>query len=319
MRIGCVMDPIERVNIEADTTFAWILAAQELGHEVFYIKPGGLFADKNRAGCVAQALRVKAVAGDHYSLGEPQRMWLQDLDVCWMRKDPPFDAEYLYSTYVLELADQTGQCWVLNRPSGLRDANEKAFILHFPQAIPETLVTHDAAQIKDFVKQLGGVGILKPLDGHGGAEIFQLRSDDLNLNTIIETITREGRRYVMVQRYLPEARQGDKRILLVDGEPYGAILRVPRSDELRGNIHVGGTVIKTEVTARDRELIAMIAPELRRRGLYFVGLDVIGDYVTEINVTSPTGIQEMSRLDNQPYAQRWIKWIEENLGQHKRA
>jgi glutathione synthase len=319
MKIACVMDPIERVNIDADTTFDWMLAAQARGHEVFYVKPNGLFARGGEPGCFAAPLQVRRVRGDHYTLGEEAPRLLAEFDVCWMRKDPPFDSEYLYSTYLLELAAQTGRCWVMNRPSGLRDANEKAFILHFPEAIPETLVTHNPAQIKDFVKEMGGVAILKPLDGHGGAEIFQLRADDLNLNPIIETISREGRRFVMIQRYLPEARQGDKRILVINGEPWGAILRVPRQDELRGNIHVGGRVVKAELTERDRALAAMIGPTLRDRGLWFVGLDVIGDYVTEINVTSPTGIQEMSRLNQEPYSDRWVRWIEDNLHAHKHA
>lgn len=317
MRIGCIMDPIEKVNIHADTTFDWILAAQNRGHKVFYILPGDLTAKGNKASCKARRVTVQRVEGDHYTLGEEVSMPLADLDICWMRKDPPFDSEYLYSTYILELADSRGECWVVNRPSGLRDANEKAFILHFPDAIPPTIVTHDPAEIRAFVEELGGKAVLKPLDGHGGAEVFLLRTDDLNFNTIIETISREGKRYVMVQKYLPEASQGDKRILLVGGEPYGGILRVPKSGELRGNIHVGGSVIKAEITERDKELIAMVKDKLAAHGLHFVGLDVIGDYITEINVTSPTGIQEMSVLDGETYSDRWIAWQEEQLAKRQ--
>ncbi len=313
LRIGVVMDPVEQVGIHGDTTFAWMLAAQARGHELFYIQPTGLEARGGEAWFRGRPVEVRAVEGDHYTLGAPVHAPLSMLDVCWMRKDPPFDDEYLYSTYVLELADGTGQCWVLNRPSGLRNANEKAYILHFPRHIPDTLVTHDAEAIKAFVDDHGGRAVIKPLDGHGGSEVFLLSADDLNLNAIIETITRVGRRYVMVQQFLPEAAQGDKRILVVDGEPYGAILRVPKSGELRGNIHVGGRVVKAEITPGERAIIADVAPRLRRDGLYFVGLDVIGGRMTELNVTSPTGIQEMTVLDGVDYSDRWIAWQEAQL------
>ncbi len=317
MRIGCIMDPMEAVNVHGDTSFDWILAAQARGHEVIYIEPQDLVAENGKAFFWGRPVRVKRVQGDHYELGEKSYRPLADLDICWMRKDPPFEVEYLYSTYVLELADNAGDCWVLNRPSGLRDANEKAVILHFPELIPRTLVTHHAARILEFMEKEGGKCVVKPLDGHGGSEVFLLQAEDLNRNTILETITRLGTRYVMAQQFLPEASEGDKRIILVDGEPYGAILRVPKSGELRGNMHVGGKAIQAEVTERDREIIATIAPWLRERGLYFVGIDVIGGYLTEINVTSPTGIQEMSFYDNIKYSERFIAWQEEALQARK--
>ncbi|MEL6178039.1 MAG: glutathione synthase [Myxococcota bacterium] len=316
MHIGCVMDPVERLSPKKDTTFAWILAAQARGHSVAYIRPEDLVAEGNRALCWSAPVTVRRPTPEdssHATVGNRTYGPLSAFDVVWMRRDPPFDADYLYSTYILELAEEAGDCWVLNRPSGLRNANEKAYALHFPDAIPKTLVTHRKARIKEFLEELGGKCIVKPLDGHGGAGIFMLRSDDLNVNSILEVITAEETRYIMAQQYLPEARQGDKRVIMIDGEPLGGILRVPASGELRGNIHVGGRVVKAELTERDRELAAMVAPRLRQDGLYFVGLDIIGDYVTEINVTSPTGIQEMSRLDGQPYSERWIAWIEDQL------
>ena len=310
MRIGVVMDPIEHVGLDADTTFDWMLAANRRGHELFYIKPDGLSAMGRTAHFLGAPVQVRLKPGDHFALGSWARRPMSDLDLCWMRKDPPFDAEYLYSTFILELAEESGDCWVLNHPRGLRDANEKAYILHFPELIPTTLVTHHAHEIKTFLADRGGRAVVKPLDGHGGAEVFLLREDDPNLNTILEVITRLGRRYVMVQQYIPEARQGDKRILLVDGEPLGAVLRVPQGADLRGNLHVGGKALAAEITERDRQIIDALAPRLRRDGLYFAGIDVLGDFLTEVNVTSPTGIQEMSRFDGQPYSERWIAWQE---------
>jgi glutathione synthase len=319
LRIGVVMDPVEEVDIRADTTFAWMMAATARGHELVYIEPTGLEARGDQAWYHGRSIQVRALVGDHYTLGEREHAPMSRLDLCWMRKDPPFNDEYLYSTYVLELADASGQCFVLNRPRGLRDANEKAYILHFPAHIPETLVTHNEGAIKAFVTAHGGRAVIKPLDGHGGAEVFLLREDDLNLNAIIETITRVGRRYVMVQEFLPEAAEGDKRILVVDGEPYGAILRVPKSGELRGNIHVGGRVMQSEITPGERAIIADVAPRLQRDGLYFVGLDVIGGRMTELNVTSPTGIVEMTALDGVDYSDRWIAWQEEELSRRARV
>lgn len=320
MRIGCIMDPIESVSTKKDTTFAWLLAAQKRGHELVYIEPNDLVGEANAVWCWGRPLEVRKPTSpdeSHFTLGPKTYQPLADLDVCWMRKDPPFDQDYLYSTLLLELAEASGACWVMNRPEGLRNANEKAYILHFPDAIPPTIITHRKERIKRFMHDQGGRCIIKPLDGHGGSEVFMLRADDLNTNALLEVLTREESRYIMAQGYLPEAREGDKRIILIDGEPIGGILRVPKSGELRGNIHVGGSVVRAELTDRDRALAAMVAPKLRQDGLYFVGLDVIGDYVTEINVTSPTGIQEMEVLDGQPYTERWIAWIEDNLHKHQ--
>jgi glutathione synthase len=310
MRIGVIMDPIESLGLDADTTFAWMLAAQRRGHELFYIKPDGLEARGGVAHFEGAPVQIRAQVGDHYTLGQSVDLPMGELDLCWMRKDPPFDDEYLFSTYILELADRSGACWVVNRPRGLRDANEKAYILNFPDLIPRTLVTHHSEKIKTFVDAVGGKAVIKPLDGHGGSEVFLLTLDDPNLNTILEVITRLGRRYVMVQQYVPEARAGDKRILLVDGEPLGAVLRVPQGTDLRGNLHVGGRASPGVITARDREIIETISPRLREDGIYFAGIDILGDFLTEVNVTSPTGIQEMSRFDGVDYSDQWIAWQE---------
>ena len=227
----------------------------------------------------------------------------KQFDAIFMRKDPPADAPYLFATMLLSLADRR-RTFVLNEPAGLREANEKLYALNFPDAIPPTLVSQDLARLKKFMAEQGGQMIVKPLDGHGGESVFLAAADDRNLNAILEAVTRFESRPIMAQRYLAEIRDGDKRLIVLDGEPLGCTLRVPRDDENRGNIHVGGNCVKAEITARDREICAMMRPRLKRDGLYFVGLDIIGNYLTEVNVTSPTGIQEIDRLDErQPRGQ----------------
>jgi glutathione synthase len=233
-----------------------------------------------------------------------------------MRKDPPFDMKFFFTTHVLSLIDES-QCFLLNHPRGLREANEKLYALRFPEQIPQTLVASDMRTLKAFMAELGGEMIVKPLDGCGGSGVFYLRAEDRNTNSILEAATDNGRRLVMAQRYLPEIRQGDKRIIVLDGEPLGAVLRVPLESETRGNIHVGGRVVKTDVTSRDREICAALAPSLRADGLYLVGLDVIGNYLTEVNVTSPTGVQEINRLDGVRLESRVVDFVEQRV--EKRA
>ena len=316
MKIAVIMDPLANVQIHADTTFGWMLAAQARGHELFYVKPADLVAEGNAAHCWAAPTQVCIPKGDepHYTLGESVYRPMSDFDVAWMRRDPPFDTDYLYSTYILELADEHGDCWVINRPGALRDANEKAFILHFPELTPRTLICRRKDRIKAFMHaEEGARCIVKPLVGHGGEEVFMAVAEDLNLNTILEVVTRHESRYVMVQTYIPEARDGDKRIVMIDGEPIGAILRVPASGELRGNLHVGGSAVKAELTPRDLEICKALGPRLRADGLHFVGIDILGSWLTEVNVTSPTGIREMSVMDGIDYSDRWIAWIEERL------
>lgn len=312
MKIGFIMDPIELVNIDADTTFAFMYAAQQRGHEVFYLRMQDLSAHGATPHGRWRRATLQRKRGEHVTLGEEQRGPLSELDVVFMRKDPPFDVAYLHACHLLELAERQG-CRVINRPRGLMAANEKLYALNFEAVSPVTCVTSDAAEIKAFLADAGGRCILKPVDGHGGSGVFMIQSQDRNLNAIIEVSTREGREAVICQRYVPEAREGDKRILLLDGEPLGAILRVPREDDNRGNIHVGGSVVKTELTAREREICEAVAPRLREDGLWFVGLDVIGGYLTEVNVTSPTGIQEMSRLDGVDGADQVIAWAERSV------
>lgn len=309
MRIAFVMDPIANVNIDADTTFAFMLAAQERGHELYYVRQRDLWARGDVAGATVRRAEVRRVAGDHFSLGPAEHVELHTMDVIFQRKDPPFDIEYLHAVHLLELAEERGTL-VVNKPSGLRAANEKLYALHFAAFTPQTLVTSIKAEILEFASEQGGKCIIKPVDGHGGEAVFLLDLDDRNKNALIEVMTAHGEHRVICQQYVPAARKGDKRILLLDGEPLGGILRVPRSDEHRGNIHVGGTVEKAELTPRDLEICAAVGPRLRRDGLWFVGIDVLGDVMTEVNVTSPTGIQEMSRLDGSDLAARVIEWAE---------
>lgn len=290
-----IMDPIERVLPDKDTTFVFMLESQTRDHEVYYCNVADLFA-RNTLPCARVRRILVHRATPHYQLFEERTEALGWFDAVFMRKDPPVDLSYVFATHLLSLAEQGGT-FVLNSPRGLRDANEKLYALNFPEVVPPTIVTSDISRLKIFLEELGGEMIIKPLDACGGAGVFHLRRSDRNLNALLELSTDNGRRLIMGQRYLPEIRQGDKRLILLNGMPLGATLRVPRPDEHRGNIHVGGTCIRCPITARDQQIAALLAPRLRQDGLYFVGLDIIGDYLTEINVTSPTGIQEINSLN----------------------
>ena len=295
LKIGVVMDPVDKINIDKDTTFVLLLEAQRRGHEIYFMELADMFI---RGGTVHSRYRrlTLARATPHYQLGEFATGALDDFDSVWMRKDPPFDMKFFFATHLLSLIDQ-GKCFVLNDPKGLREANEKLYALRLPEQVPQTMVSSNMERLKSFMAELGGEMIVKPLDGCGGSGVFYLNEQDRNTNSILEAATDNGKRLVMGQRYLPEIRQGDKRIVVLNGGPLGAVLRVPLESETRGNIHVGGTCVKTEVTARDQEICAALAPLLRADGLYFVGLDVIGSFLTEVNVTSPTGIQEINALN----------------------
>ncbi len=291
-RLGVVMDPIATITIKKDTTFAILLAAQARGWSIRYFEQSDLYLRDGRACGRARALTVRDDRQDWYSLGEPQDEPLAGLDVLLMRKDPPFDLEYIYTTYLLERAEAEG-VRVVNRPQSLRDANEKLFTAWFPQCCPPTLATRDMARLRGFVAEHGDA-ILKPLDGMGGAGIFRVRAGDANLNFIVETLTERGRRTALAQRFIPEISAGDKRILMIDGEPVPyALARIPAEGETRGNLAAGGRGVGQPLSERDRWICAQVGPELRRRGLVFVGLDVIGDWLTEINVTSPTCAREL--------------------------
>jgi len=312
MRIAFVMDPIESVNIHADTTFDFMCAAKERGHEVFYVRMQDIEARDDEAWSLVYPCDVRREEGNHYTLSDVQHIGLHTLDCIFMRKDPPFDIAFLHAVHLLELAEEKGVL-VMNKPSGLRAANEKLYGLHFPGAIPDTIVTKRATEVKAFAESQGGKCIIKPLDGHGGAGVFLFDLTDRNANALLEMTTKDGKEYLMCQKYIPAARKGDKRILMLDGTPIGAIMRVPPEEDNRGNIHIGAVVQKTELTPRDLEICAMVGPRLKRDGLWFVGLDVIGDYLTEVNVTSPTGIQEMSRLNGVAGSAKVIEWIEEKI------
>ncbi len=315
MRYLFVMDPIERILPDKDTTFVFMLESQKRGHDVAFCRIDEMYVRAGRPFATVQQVEVRRPTDNdtsHARIGAMSEVALDTFDVVFMRKDPPFDMHFFYATHVLGLIDPA-KCLVVNRPSGLRDANEKLYALHFPTVIPETLVTSEMARIKSFVTEMGGEAIIKPLDGAGGSGIFHLRNDDLNLNSILETATEEGRRSMMVQRYVPEVRQGDKRLIVLDGEPLGAVLRVPRSDDTRSNIHVGGTCEKAPINDRDREIVETLAPRLAADGLWFVGLDIIGDWLTEVNVTSPTGVQEINDLDGVHLEAAVIDFVEKKV------
>lgn len=308
LRIGVVMDPVDKINIDKDTTFVLMLEAQRRGHEVYFMEVDDLFVRGGTTYGRYRRLELER-ATPHYRLGGFVTGPLEDFDSVWMRKDPPFDMKFFFTTHLLSLIDQS-QCFVMNNPDGLREANEKLYALRFPEQIPQTLVSSDMQRLKDFMDELGGEMIIKPLDGAGGSGVFYLNRQDRNTNSILEAATDNGRRLVMGQRYLPEIRQGDKRIIVLNGEPLGAVLRVPLESETRGNIHVGGQCVKTEVTERDREICQALSPLLRADGLYFVGLDVIGSFLTEVNVTSPTGIQEINALNGVCLERQVVDFVE---------
>lgn len=318
MRFAFIMDPIQHVLIDKDTTFVFMLEAQSRGHEVWYLEISDLFIERARAMGRSRRIELRRELDNHFTFGAEHTGPLGEFDAIFMRKDPPFDITYLHATQLLDLARNEGAV-VLNRPAGLRAANEKLYALNFPNVIPATLITHDARRLKAFLDELGGEMIIKPIDGHGGAGIFYVHQDDRNLNSILETLTQDGREAIIAQQYIPEVRQGDKRLIALNGEPIGCTLRVPRADENRGNIHVGGTCIKADITDRDKEICRTVAPFLQRDGLYFVGLDIIGHYLTEVNVTSPTGVQEIDRLNQTCLEAQVIDFAERQVAERPRS
>jgi len=291
--VGVVMDPIESITPKKDTTLAILLGAERRGWQIRYMEMRDIVLRDGRPYAATRGLTVRDSLDDWFSFtGERERTDMGDLDVILMRKDPPFDTEYVFATYILEQAQAAG-CVVVNDPRALRDANEKLFTSWFADVCPSTLVTRNVGEIRNFLAEFGDI-IVKPLDGMGGASIFRVKRDDVNASVIYETLTDHGTRFCMVQNYIPEIVDGDKRILMIDGEPVPyALARVPSAGELRGNLAAGGTGRGQPLSERDREICSRVGPELKRRGLIFVGLDVIGDYLTEINVTSPTCMREL--------------------------
>lgn len=293
LKSGVQMDPIERINIHGDSTFALLLEAQNRGHSIFYYTPDRLYMRDGRVFAEGHELRVIDNRDRHYELGAKQTLALEELDVIHLRQDPPFDMAYITTTHLLDhLHPKT---LVVNDPASVRNAPEKLFVTEFPQLMPPTLITRSPEKLKEFRAEFGDV-IVKPLYGNGGAAVFRLRPDDTNAGSLVELFQTVFREPFVVQRYLPEVRHGDKRIILVNGKPAGAINRVPATDETRSNLHVGGRPEPAQLTAREAEICEAIGPELAKRGLIFVGIDVIGGYLTEINVTSPTGIREIKRF-----------------------
>jgi len=295
LAVAIQMDHIASVDIAADSTFVLALEAQARGHGLFHYLPRDLFLRDGRAFARAQPLQVRDEKGCHHSLGAPEVIDLATLDVVLMRQDPPFDMSYITATHILEHVHP--DTLVVNDPVHVRNAPEKLFVTHFPQVMPPTLITSDMEEIRDFRAKHKDI-IVKPLFGNGGAGVFRLRREDENLSALMEMFTKMSREPVIVQRYLPEVREGDKRIILIDGRAAGAINRVPAKGEVRANMHVGARPLKTEITLSELDICAAIGPALQERGLVFVGIDVIGGkYLTEINVTSPTGIQETNRFN----------------------
>ncbi len=319
MKFAFIIDPIARLDPGHDTSVALMEAAQTLGHEVWMTQANQLSVVAGKAKALLQPVQLTPVtlvdgkwvaANPWFELGTPQWQDLERMDAVFMRTDPPVTVPYLYATYILDYIDPA-KTRVVNSPQGIRAANEKMYALQFTQAIPETIVSQNKDVIRAFLEQKGAA-VLKPLGGKAGEGILFLDPGDRNFNSLIEISTQQGQVPVMVQTYLPEAKLGDKRIILLHGEPIGAVNRIPTGKEFRGNMAVGGRVAQVEISDRERDICQQLAPTLRRDGLIFVGIDVIGGYLTEVNVTSPTGIREIDRLDNVQLGQTVIQWIEQH-------
>jgi glutathione synthase len=293
LKIAVQMDHVSTINIAGDTTFALSLEAQRRGHSLFHYTPDRLTLRDGKAFARIEAMTVKDEKGSHYSLGKPVRTDLSEMDVVLLRQDPPFDMNYITTTHILERIHP--RTLVVNDPAWVRNSPEKIFVTEFPDLMPETLITKDPQEIAAFRKEHGDV-IIKPLYGNGGAGVFHLGDADRNLSSLLEMFSQMFREPLIVQRYLKDVRKGDKRIILIEGEAVGAINRVPAEFESRSNMHVGGRPERTELTGREREICSRIGPSLKERGFILVGIDVIGDYMTEINVTSPTGVREVQNF-----------------------
>jgi glutathione synthase len=308
VRFLFVMDPFGSMLPDKDTSFAFMRSALRRGHQVLHCRPEQLYCEGKQVGAVARPL-VVSDSPPHVTAGEAQRERLAELDAVFIRKDPPFDASYLYTTQLLDLAKE--HTLVLNDPTAVRDANEKLYALGFAEFMPPTLVSADERQLIEFVSQVGGRAVIKPLDGAGGSGVAVLGADDVNLKPLVGLLTNEGRRLAMVQQFQPTVVQGDKRVLLLDGEVLGTIRRVPRDGDIRANIHVGGRVEYADLEPEELSMVSAVGAKLRKVGLWFVGLDVISGKLIEINVTSPTGIQELGRLSGTVPEDRVIEWVEQ--------
>jgi len=305
LNVAVQMDPIERINIRGDSTFALLLEAQARGHTLTYYTPDKLAQVQNRVFATVRPLSVRDQLGDHFTLGDPKRVELTELDVILLRQDPPFDLSYITTTHLLELVHP--KTFVVNNPASVRNAPEKVFVTQFPDLMPPTLITRDLAEIKAFREEHKDI-VMKPLYGHGGGAVFRITREDLNFGSLYDMFAVTFREQWVIQRFLPEVKDGDKRIILVDGEYAGAVNRVPAPDDLRSNMVRGGSPKETELSAREREICQRLGPHLRERGLLFVGIDVIGGYLTEINVTSPTGLRAIRNIGGPDIAKQiWDK------------
>ncbi len=311
LKIAVQMDPIQRINIKGDSTFALMLAAQKRGHTLAYYTPDRLALLDGRLFSTVEALTVRDQAGDHFTLGEPRRVAMSEFDVVLLRQDPPFDLAYITTTHFLERIHP--KTLVVNDPTHVRNAPEKIFVTEFPDLMPPTLVSRDLAEIKAFRAAHGDI-VMKPLYGHGGGAVFRITRDDLNFGSLFDMFTVTFREPWVIQKYLPAVKEGDKRIVLVDGEFAGAVNRIPAADDLRSNMVRGGAAAATELTPREREICKRLGPALRERGLLLVGIDVIGDFITEINVTSPTGIRAIKNLGGPDIAAMVWDVIEKKRG-----
>ena len=310
MKIAIQMDHISTIHIKGDTTFALALEAQRRGHELFHYTPDRLSMRDGKVSARVEALLVRDNENDYYSLAEPQRILLQTMDVVLLRQDPPFDMNYITTTHLLERIGS--KTLVVNDPNWVRNSPEKIFVTEFPDLMPETLITRDVSEVNAFRAEFGDI-IIKPLYGNGGAGVFLLTKDDKNLGSLLEMFNVLYPEPFVVQRYLADVSAGDKRIILIDGEAVGAINRVAAKTDARSNMHIGGRAEKTELTKRDREICERIGPSLKERGLLLVGIDVIGNYMTEINVTSPTGIRELKRFGGADAAKLFWDKVESKI------
>ncbi|NJR51851.1 MAG: glutathione synthase [Leptolyngbyaceae cyanobacterium CSU_1_3] len=319
MKLAFIIDPIHRLDPTHDTSVALMEAAQELGHEVWVTQANRLSVLGGKAWAMLERVQLSPVClvegrwvaiANWFSLEAPIFCPLEDMDAVFMRTDPPVDTAYLYATYLLDYIDPA-KTRVLNSPNGIRAANEKMYALQFKEAIPETIVSQDKQVIRKFLEQQGAA-VLKPLGGKAGEGILFLEPNDRNFNSIVEVSTLQGKLPVMVQTYLPQAKEGDKRIILLNGVPIGALNRIPTGSDFRGNMAVGGRVAQSDITDREHQICTQLAPTLRRDGLIFVGIDIIGGYLTEVNVTSPTGIREVDRLNGAQLGSQVIQWVAEN-------
>ena len=310
MKIAFQMDPIELVDISADSTFRLAEEAQIRGHDIYVYTPNDLTFNRGKIAAKVRSISLKRTIDDHVNFGTEEMLALNEFDVIWLRQDPPFDMGYITNTHLLDLVAQ--ETLIVNNPFWVRNLPEKLLVLEFPDLIPDTLISRDLDEIKNFKKEFNDI-IIKPLYGNGGAGIFRLREDDKNLTSLHELFCNMSSEPLIAQAFVPDVKNGDKRIILVDGEPVGAINRVPKVGEIRSNMHVGGVAEATKLSQRDIEICSIIGPTLKSKGQVFVGIDVIGDYLTEINVTSPTGIQELERFDKVNIAEMIWHAVEKKL------